>query len=648
MPTTTITSANSVFQATVALTKSATETINVDFGGALISTGNDGLDLLGTGQTYDVTVNGIIASLSANPIMDGIFLGASTANITIGQSGSVSGVSAIATSAGTANITNNGHVTGNSAAIGAIQENGNNAFFITNNGLISNINAGGNTISISGSGTHTFANSGVINAVGSNYAIISSSTGAIDNLLNTGTINGYLELGGGVDTVHTENGTINGAVSLGAGADFFYGSLAAANSVDGGAGNDAIVGGAGNDALNGGADNDTLTGGLGNDTYYVDSTLDVIVEKVSQGTADKVITSVSYTLGLAANYNIEFLETNNAAATTAINLTGNTLAQTITGNAGDNTIDGGVASYADTMIGGLGNDTYKIHNSGDKVIEAIAGGTDHVVTTVSYVLSATAYVETLETDNVAGVTAINLTGNALLGQTLTGNAGNNFLDGGKDNFSDTLIGGLGNDTYVLGSSTGATIDTVTDSGGLSDTITSEITRTLASYTSIENLTLIGSVAANGTGNGSDNVIKGNLAANVIDGGLGADTISGGAGNDTLTGGAGLDIFIFNAQLSAATNKDVITDFTAVDDTIKLENTGLGLFTTLALGNLAATAFAANATGATTTAAQKIIYNTATGALYYDADGNGVGAAIQFATLGSVTHPTITNADFFVI
>ena len=97
----------------------------------------------------------------------------------------------------------------------------------------------------------------------------------------------------------------------------------------------------------------------------------------------------------------------------------------------------------------------------------------------------------------------------------------------------------------------------------------------------------------------------------------------------------------DCQPNSATNKDTITDFLA-DDTIQLDN---AVFTTLgANGNLTPGMF--NTGAAATQLDDRIIYNTATGALLYDADGLNGAAGIQFATLS--THPVISAADFVVI
>jgi Ca2+-binding RTX toxin-like protein len=106
-----------------------------------------------------------------------------------------------------------------------------------------------------------------------------------------------------------------------------------------------------------------------------------------------------------------------------------------------------------------------------------------------------------------------------------------------------------------------------------DLVQSSITYTLGS--DVENLTLTGSSAINGTGNGLDNIITGNSAANVLSGGDGDDTLHGGGGADMLTGGLGNDIFTFtDISDSLPGSADTITDFTSnsgegTDDQIDL-------------------------------------------------------------------------------
>ena len=80
-----------------------------------------------------------------------------------------------------------------------------------------------------------------------------------------------------------------------------------------------------------------------------------------------------------------------------------------------------------------------------------------------------------------------------------------------------------------------------------------------------------------------------------------------------------------------------------DDTIWLEDS---VFAGLGLGALGAAAFVANTSGQATTAAHRLIYESDTGALFFDEDGTGATARIQFATLG--TGLALTAADFLVI
>jgi len=136
-----------------------------------------------------------------------------------------------------------------------------------------------------------------------------------------------------------------------------------------------------------------------------------------------------------------------------------------------------------------------------------------------------------------------------------------------------------------------------------------------------------------TGNGLAQTIIGNAGNNRIDGMDGADTLRGLGGSDT---------FGFSSALGIG-NVDMILDFNVADDTISLDD---AIFTTLAVGTLAASAFSANATGLAQDASDRIIYDTSTGNFFYDADGTDAGASIQFAELTAGL--ALTNNDFDVV
>ncbi|MFM6309906.1 MAG: calcium-binding protein, partial [Dolichospermum sp.] len=122
---------------------------------------------------------------------------------------------------------------------------------------------------------------------------------------------------------------------------------------------------------------------------------------------------------------------------------------------------------------------------------------------------------------------------------------------------DTLIGGLGNDVYVVDTTT----DTITENSGQgTDSIQSSVTFSLSVFPNIENLTLTGTTAINGTGNAGNNTIIGNSGNN---------TLNGGAGADILTGGVGSDIFVFQFGQSPVSGADRITDFAIGTDRIDL-------------------------------------------------------------------------------
>ncbi|MEF8700141.1 MAG: calcium-binding protein [Candidatus Accumulibacter sp. UW20] len=371
-----------------------------------------------------------------------------------------------------------------------------------------------------------------------------------------------------------------------------------------------------NDFIIGAGGADLMTGFAGDDVYLTDGG-DSITEGAGGGT-DTVLSSVTYSLAS----NLENL----VLLAGAVNGTGNGANNLLCGNAAANVLDGGVG--ADTMVGGLGNDTYLCDNAGDVVTELAGQGTDTVKSYVTRSLAAPGWTE-VENLTLRGTSAINGTGNARA-NTLVGNDAANVLDGGAG--ADAMLGGKGNDTYLCDHAG----DIVTELAGQGiDTVKSYVTRSLstAGWTEVENLTLRGSSAINGTGNAWANTLVGNDAAN---------TLNGATGNDKLTGGAGSDRFQFDTALNAATNLDQITDFLSVDDTIALENAIFTAFATPGAIQAANLVFGNVALDAN----DYLIYDNSNGHLLYDADGSGAGAAVQFATLTGA--PALSYLDFLIV
>ena len=325
------------------------------------------------------------------------------------------------------------------------------------------------------------------------------------------------------------------------------------------------------------------------------SAADIAAGKLTFVPANNSTTTASFTFQVADN---------GGTVNGGINLdpSANTLSLVITADQGDLTGNNGSTNFNITIA--QGNISILDSNGNDEIIAATNAATSYSEMTFSR------YESNLEFRGVSGVNTVHLT-------VLDHFAGTNnavetisFTNGG------TVAGfALGTGDYSL--ATGATGGTGAD-------------------------VLAGSSA--------DDTLAGNAGNDLVFGGsAGNDSLSGGAGNDLLVGGAGNDTFIFDTALNGSTNVDTISDFVAANDQMSLDQT---IFTALgSSGTLGAANFISGLNAVAADDNDYIIYDTNTGALYYDAGGNVGAVRIQFATLTNadgVTHPTITSADFNLV
>ncbi|WP_431674067.1 M10 family metallopeptidase C-terminal domain-containing protein [Rhizobium leguminosarum] len=440
-----------------------------------------------------------------------------------------------------------------------------------------------------GIGTAAFAGTGndLDNVITGAAAADTLSGGDGNDTLNGGAGADTMIGGAGDDTYIVDNAGDSVAENAAAGTDTVRTALAAytlganvenliyvGTAAFVGTGNslaNTITGGVGNDILNGGAGADSLIGGAGSDIYIVDDLADVVTEGLNEGT-DLIRTVLSsYALtGIANVENLAFIGSGDFIGT------GNSLANTIIGGAGNDLLDGGAGN--DTLAGGAGNDIYVVDTASDVVIELASAGTDEIRTALAaYSIAALINVENLSYTGSANFTG---TGNALA-NTITGGAGNDVLNGGAG--ADSLIGGAGDDTYIIDNAG----DSVAENAAAG---TDTVRTTLASYTlgaHVENLTYIGAAAFAGTGNALNNVLTGGAAADHLSGGDGNDTLLGGAGSDTMSGGTGDDIYVVdiatdlvieNANEGTDTVQTALSSHTIGNNVENLTYTGSANFT----------------------------------------------------------------------
>lgn len=358
----------------------------------------------------------------------------------------------------------------------------------------------------------------------------------------------------------------------------------------------SLWGGDGDDVIDGGAGDDSLDGGTGIDTLdYSHASAAVTVSL-----AGRIAT------GGAGSDTVQGFENIRGSAFDDV-LTGNSLANILSGMDGD-----------DRMRGLGGDDQYWVDSVSDGVIEAAGGGYDTIFSTISYALPD--HVEALTLAWRANVDAY---GNDL-DNVLMGNSGNNRLVGRGG--EDVMIGGAGDDIYHVNSPGDEVVEAP---GGGNDSILSSISIDLTA-TEVENARLIGRFGLDLSGNEAANILEGNTRGNLI---------RGAGGNDILTSGAGRDSFLFDTALGPG-NVDRITDFAVGEDSIQLASAIFGG----SPGALSADAFVIGSAAAD--AGDRILYESTSGALFFDADGSGGGAAVQFATL--TPGLALSAADFLVI
>ena len=353
--------------------------------------------------------------------------------------------------------------------------------------------------------------------------------------------------GGGTDTVRTTLASyllgleLENLVFVGSG-NFKGTGNAAANVIDGGAGNDS---------LNGGLGADLLRGGLGDDTYTVDHAGDSVVELPGEGN-DYVYSSVSWTLGA----NLERLYLTGSAA---IDGAGNDLGNRLYGQSN---------SAINTLAGGPGNDTYYV-GSKDVIVELAGEGTDTAYGYGDYTLAAGVSVEYFYINVTTGHT---LAGNELANK-LRGNSGNDTLIGFEGNDSlngglgvDLLRGGPGDDTYTVDHAGDSVVELL---GEGKDTVYSSVSWTLGDH--LERLYLTGNAAIAGAGNELANTLVGytNAAGNALAGGAGDDAYYVDA-NDVVVElvGEGNDIVYGSVSWTLGANLErlYLTGSAAIDGT----------------------------------------------------------------------------------
>lgn len=520
------------------------------------------------------------------------------------------------------------------------------------------------------------------------YIFTGVETGQTVNALD-----GIDNLTGGNAGDSLNGGAGNDTVNAGLGNDALIGEDGN-DTLNGEDGNDVITGGAGVDNLNGGTGNDTfrigfvaeisglaevVNGGLdidrldfqqlntlgavnlsaatltsieelalaGNEVTLTAAQLGAFTTLTAGGNADRLILSAPGTVDLTGATIFGIDEIRGSAGSDAINLTNVINAQFVDGRAGNDVLTGGFGGDTlwgdigiDTINGGDGNDTIR----GGQSRDALNGGVGYDVFQIQQISDISGLAEIINGGNdvdrldfavLGAFGAVDLTLATLTSvEHLALNLNDVTLKAAQlgafeiissgGNLERIFLADAGNADLTNASITG--IDEIRGSSG-NDTIT---------------LTGVAAAQTLNGGFGSD-TLRGGNGNDIISGEEGNDQLVGSNGNDTVTGGQGQDIFWFFTTLNASTNVDTVTDFTPLDDVMNLFR---NVFTQIGVGTLTATAFVINTTGLAEDASDRIIYQSNTGNLFYDTNGNAAGGSTLFAHLDP--NLALTVNDFVIL
>ncbi|MBN4001949.1 calcium-binding protein [Nostoc sp. LPT] len=459
------------------------------------------------------------------------------------------------------------------------------------------------------------------------------------NLFNKNTVTFLNDLNNNITGFDNSNDVINGQ-----GGNDKIDGLSGNDLLRGGAGNDTLIGGVGNDTLIDGEDNNLISGGDGND--YLSVSGDYHEQRGG-----------SIAFGNPTFGNNTF---NGGVSNDTLDASYSTGNNTLNGDIGDDTLNANYSTGNNLLSGGAGNDYLSVsgvhydpfifsrfYGTGNNTLN---GGADDDILDANYTTGN----NTLNGD--AGNDTLDIsytTGNNIL----NGDSGNDYLNVNNSKGNNLLFGGDGNDTIFGGdtdqdpNNLGVSGKDTIDGGKDDDLLSFDYAYSDSTYVSERITTNFNTTTNTGSITAGTNLviyknierldIRGTAYDDNIVGSNGNDTLSGGysGGNDTLTGGNGTDTFtIYNYTKGV----DTIYDFNATNELIQLSVYEFG--SRLSIGSLSASQFTIGTSA--TTSEEQFIYNSATGALFFDQDGSASGfTQVQFAQLSAGL--SLTNNNFVV-